>query len=335
VIDPPVHDPGEECDDGPKNETISSCCTFACTFKTVGRPCDGVPNGICDGKGSCVTPGVCGNGIKEAASIIDGAPAAEECDPKEAGLSDDTGQGTCCDTHCQLHPAGFKCKFAANTCEVDSECTGTGLGLCPPQHNESHNDQLCKRNDCFINSSCLDGQCVGGTTLVCDANVTVKKPKKFVPKTNVECVPTNGATASPDARCTVQVMRPLSEGLSSTGLSLLGLGGSALTSAPIKISKKCRDASAVVAAQCPPLVDGNVVWCVNQDLALNSLDACPLNECGKALHAFAEKCPKAIDKRASGTLRENVVAKITGLSFDGEPLDEQNREKQCVGKQCP
>ena len=82
----------EQCDQGSANGSFTSCCTSACTFKTVGTQCR-ASAGVCD--------------------------IAETC----------TGSGATCPADA-FEPNTTECRASAGICDVAENCTGSGAA-CP------------------------------------------------------------------------------------------------------------------------------------------------------------------------------------------------------------
>ncbi len=159
---------GEQCDDGTANGTIGSCCTFECQYKPAGRECSTleIPQGVCNGTGSCKHVGECGNGVVEDVSFVGGTAMSEQCD-----LGDMNGKGqyggSCCKADCTFRESGFLCRDISNTCEVRAECPGD-QGECPPNRFEPDTKPCADGNACTVEDHCSTegGTCVG-TTNIC------------------------------------------------------------------------------------------------------------------------------------------------------------------------
>lgn len=96
-----IVEPGEQCDNGPKNGTLSSCCTATCEAEASGTPCLGGA-GTCDTTGTCS----CGNGVVEP---------GEQCDDgARNGILE-----VCCTELCTVKPRADPCADDGDLCTQD------------------------------------------------------------------------------------------------------------------------------------------------------------------------------------------------------------------------
>jgi probable HAF family extracellular repeat protein/cysteine-rich repeat protein len=198
-------DPGEQCDDG--NRDDGDCCTITCDFAPAGSPCpadDAIcSTSACDGAGSCVhAPGAAGTTCRAAAGECD---LAETCSGESTECPPDlrVASGTACAPDAELctadvcdgtnaactHPAGntgVTCRAAAPgaVCDVAEACDGVTPG-CPPD-GFAGSEVECRgaAGECDVAERC-DGSGPG-----CPADVRA----------------TGGTACAPDAeRCTTDV----------------------------------------------------------------------------------------------------------------------------------
>ncbi len=175
---PPV--PGTPCDDGNActvGETISSegICNGGSAYSCDdGRSCT---DDSCDGQGDCLfvvaaghcllsgicyadqeaIPGSC-NGCQSLQSPVVATPLADgaSCDDQDACTSSDTCQG------------GF-CSGVATECDDADPCTEDSCSpLSGCVHLPASGEPCGGDGPCQTPGLCLDGECIGATTLVCD-----------------------------------------------------------------------------------------------------------------------------------------------------------------------
>ncbi|XP_041476581.1 disintegrin and metalloproteinase domain-containing protein 9-like isoform X2 [Lytechinus variegatus] len=104
---------------------------------------------------------VCGNKFLEAGEDCDcGTP--EECDTNccvaetcRFHVNATCAEGECCDSNCQMLPAGTLCRDEYNPCDLPEYCTGTSATC--PGNVYRQNGEKCDRRD--SDSLCYDGQC--------------------------------------------------------------------------------------------------------------------------------------------------------------------------------
>jgi cysteine-rich repeat protein len=148
-----VLDPGEQCDDGNRDDTDG--CTTACTvcgdgIVSPGEECDdgNLVNG--DGCDANCTFTSCGNGI---------VTAGEQCDDGNHVAGD------CCSPACTLEAKGASCADDGNECTSDT-CDGAGTCQHVPNTAPCSDGNLCDGDDF----------CSGGTCSVHTGNPCAGEP---------------------------------------------------------------------------------------------------------------------------------------------------------------
>lgn len=165
-----VVEPGEQCDDGGTQD--GDCCSAQCQFEAQGSPCpdENWCNGTetCNGSGQCqagtapdcddgevCTNDIC-NSLQQVCMHLPNRNACDDGDPCTIGDSCSEGQ-------CSAGGGQLDCNDN-NECTNDSCTQFVGCG-------HTANSGPCDDNNaCTTNSSCSDGQCVGGTPITCNDN---------------------------------------------------------------------------------------------------------------------------------------------------------------------
>jgi hypothetical protein len=139
---------GTGCDDGTFCNGADTCHTGECTGHA-GDPCAGNMN--------CVA--TCDEGGHQCTSTPN-VPCADDGN----ACTDDVCNGSAVCTHPAL-PGGTICRAQATICDVEEQCPGGGAP-CPADalvpNGTSCGDQ------CTTGGTCQNGQCAGGSPLVCD-----------------------------------------------------------------------------------------------------------------------------------------------------------------------
>jgi hypothetical protein len=353
-------DAGEECDGGKqKNGNADFCCTDTCKLRSTdhtcrpqanGFACDpaetcdgghqdcpadaledegttcGTPGQVCNREGRCVDLLECGNGVANEYSQVDGQYAIEQCDLGTSN-SDDFGSESCCSTRCTLQSPSFVCRVSDNPCVASTQCPG-GSADCPAQTVVLPNGTDCSRNDCILGASCDDGVCDGGAR-ICDADARISQQtvKSFVRSAQVKCESFLEQQGNPT--CDFEVRRPLGEGLTDYGKTLIQTSALSRRTGNATPSAKCTEAATQVRAGCGSIIGADVLLCAKKAILLGSYSPkCELAACGRALKRFARACPGVIDKNTK-TLSDDVLSTITGLEVEQRALDPQKVDKRC------
>jgi hypothetical protein len=161
-------------------ENILPDCFTGCSNppRQKGSPCT-APNGkpsTCDGQGTCLPPGICGNGVVEP---------AEECEPD---------QGECCvpagqPGECHYRGPTEQCGQETRKCHTQFQCTGRSA-MCPTdQSNLADPGTLCVYDpdpDCVVSTCDGSGACQA-VDRVCMADASPPKRRTRHPVVVVRC----------------------------------------------------------------------------------------------------------------------------------------------------
>jgi hypothetical protein len=137
------------------------------------------PNGkpsTCDGQGSCLPPGICGNHLVE--------PPAEQCEPD---------QGECCvpagqPGECTFRGPTEQCGNETRICHTAFQCTGRDAACPTGQPNNAPEGMVCldaADPDCIL-SQCHGGDCQS-VSRICMADASAPRKRTARPTVTVRC----------------------------------------------------------------------------------------------------------------------------------------------------